>query len=74
MRPLEGDWSGRTGDSRVALHVITFQVVGFGGEQMRCTGTLTQDGACGLIAITGPADGKIEFAFDDGPDGVLKRN
>jgi hypothetical protein len=86
---LEGNWSGRTDSSRVALHVtderFMFQVVGSGGQQLRCTGTITQDddthyglgtedGVCGLIAITGPADGKIEFAFDDGPDGVLRKN
>lgn len=86
---LEGDWSGRTRDSRVAVHInddrFTFQVVGFSGEQMRCTGAVTQDddthyslrtedGVCGLIAIRERADGRIEYEFDDGPDGVLKQN
>lgn len=86
---LEGDWSGRTGDSRVAVHItderFTFQVVGFGGQQLRCIGTITQDddthyrlstedGVCGLIAVTGPADGKISYEFRDGPDGVLRKN
>jgi hypothetical protein len=28
---------------------------------------------CGLIAITGPTDGKIEFAFDDGPTACSER-
>lgn len=86
---LEGHWSGRTRDSRVALHVtderFTFQVVGWNGEQMRCTGAVTQDddthyglgtedGVCGRIAITGRTEDKIEFAFDDGPDGVLRKD
>jgi len=86
---LEGNWSGRTSSSRVAVHVtderFTFQVVGSRGEQMRCTGAVTQDddthyglstedGVCGRIAITRRADGKIEYAFDDGPDGVLSKN
>lgn len=86
---LEGNWSGRTSDSRVAAHVaderFTFQVVGYNGQQLRCTGAVTQDddthyalstedGVCGRITITGPTDGRIEFAFDDGPDGVLRKN
>jgi hypothetical protein len=87
---LEGDWSGRTTGSRVALHVtdeqFTFQVVGFGGEQMRCTGAVTQDddthyglgtddGVCGRIAITTAIAGdKLEFEFDNGPDGVLRKD
>jgi hypothetical protein len=87
---LEGDWSGRTlGGTRIAMHVtddrFTFEVVGGGGEQLRCTGTVTQDddthyglgtkeGVCGRIAVTGRSDGKVDFEFDAGPDGVLKRD
>jgi hypothetical protein len=87
---LDGNWSGHSRGAKVALHVtderFTFQAVGSDGEQLRCTGAVTQDddthyglgtedGVCGRIAITTATAGdKLEFAFDNGPDGVLRKD